>query len=952
MPGTTINELFQNAAVLITFVVVYDLFAQYKFKIHVVLNKILLGVSIGLLGVVLIYTAYRSELTYFIDARSVLLSISGLFFGAIPTLIAMGITILFRVFQGGEAVWIGVTIILSTGFFGLIVRHFWYKKLINLSHVEIFLFALFNHVVLIMMILVVTWEISLYLLKTISIPILIIFPLISTIICFLLQNRMKREHDKSLMQETIQRLNLALNAAELLFFDRDLIQKTITFSDHSSSLLQDIQKKNQGKFENLETYIHPDDLEAFLSNLENARIHNESMHMDLKLITTSRTTRWIHFVCRYFFDDANTPVRIIGVIKDITTEKQMEESLAESESRFRSILENAPDGIFVNTNGLFSYVNPKLVELLKAKDQTSLIGTNILDKVAPEYRHKVQARIEYQKETGKNAKLMEQEYIRMDGSKIAVTTTAAPIKYQGKDSYLVFVHDLSIRKKTEEQIKKLSLAVEQSPVSIIISDLNGTVEYVNPKFSEVTGYSLHEIVGKNPRILKSDFTSDEEYKVLWETIISGKVWSGVFKNVKKDGTQYWESATISPIKNGQGDITHYVAIKEDITEKRQIHADLLEAKNKAEESNQLKSHFLANMSHEIRTPLNGILGFLDLIKDESLTESERNDYIDIIIKSGSRLLNTINDIIEMSKLEAGYSKVDIDEINLYDMLIDLCNFFKPQTDDKGVLLKVRINDSISSVLQNFATDKNKINGILTNVIKNAIKFTAQGAIDIIVEKQESGVLIKVKDTGIGIPEDKVEAIFDRFIQADISNTRGYEGSGLGLSISKAYIELLQGKIWAESELGKGSTFFIFLPFLIASDKMNDSSSKPLQPLKNDGKIYTVLVAEDEEDNFQFLKIVLKKLGFKIARAVNGKEAVQFVKEQEIDIVLMDIKMPEMTGIEAVKEIRTFNKSIPVIAQSAFFMDDNENLVNENGFNDYIMKPIKKDQLYLLLKKYL
>lgn len=953
MENLTLNSLFQNAAVLIALVVIYDLLTHY----HVIPNKIIVkllgGFFVGLLGIALMFTTYKVEPGLLIDTRSVLLSVSGLFLGIIPTAIAMIITILFRIYEGGEAVWIGITIILITGSFGIIVRQFWKNKLEKLSHIELYLFGLISHVAMTLIIFVYTGNLTMYLFKNVTLPTLIIFPIVSTALCLLLQHRIKRDLTAKKVDENNKRLNLALNAADLIFFDEDFVTKKITFSDPNNILLKDLISKNNGNFESFSDFIHPDDLPGFEKRMLDAAQNREIVQTEFRVITTYGVVCWVNFVCQYNYDQHGNLIRVIGVIKDITKEKRIEINLLESEQRFRSILENAPDGVFVNSQGVFTFINPKMISLLNAHDESDLIGHDVFERIAPEYHDIVKSRIAFQHETGQNAKIMEQEYIKMDGSRIIVATSAAPIKYRGKESYLVFVHDLSTRKQTEETIIKLSRAVEQSPVSIVIADISGTIEYVNPKFCQITGYTYDELIGKNPNLLKSGNTSPEEYEQLWSTIMTGNVWSGEFMNIKKDGTPYWEAATIAPIKNLKGDITHYVGIKEDITEKKQIYADLIEAKNKAEENNKLKTHFLANMSHEIRTPINGILGFLDLIKDNSLTESERNDYVDIITKSSIRLLDSINDIIEMSKIEAGIVKLDLEELNLCSIIQDLYNFFKPQVDAKGLDFRLYLPQNQSEHLLKFYSDKNKINGILTNLIKNAIKFTAQGTIDILLLEKNNGISICIKDSGKGIPEDQQEVVFERFIQADMRNSQSQEGSGLGLSISKAYIEQLQGKIWVESEVNKGSKFCIFLPFINATSNEEIEKKQHESVPKTQEVTYTILIAEDEEDNYQYLYVLLKKLGINVSRAVNGRDAINKLNEADhLDLILMDIKMPEMSGIEAMKEIRKFNKKIPIIAQSAFFMNGNEDLINENGFTDYIMKPIKKDQLEILIKKYL
>lgn len=950
MDLNTLKFLFQNTAVLISLVVIFDLLTQNKVLAKSILIKILVGFLIGLLGIAIMMTAYRVDPELMIDSRSVLLSVSALYLGFIPTIIAMVITLIYRIYEGGASVWTGVAIIIVTGGFGLLMRQFWYQKLDKISILQAYFFGLLTHILMTIVIYFFVGEFSLKIFYSITIQTIILFPIASTLLIFLLKYRAKRDRASNELFQYNERLNLAMKASHIIFFDRDLITKEINWSNINDPLLKKVIEITDGQYEQYDKFVHKDFLNPLRQKMEIAKRDRKPFQIEIKVLPNDVKEYWVYFSGQYFFDRLGMPIRVIGMVKDISKDKKTEIALAENELNLRTILDFAPDGIFVQSEGIFEYINPTFLKMLNAKNENELIGTKCFDRIAPEYHNVVKERIKFQNETGNKAAPMEQEYFKMDGSRFTVETTASPFKYKSKDAHLVFVHDLSAKKNTEILINKLFRAVEQSPASIVISDLKGNVEYVNPKFTEITGYTFQEVVGKNPRILKSGNTSNEEYSEMWKTIASGNVWSGEFLNIKKDGSQYWEYATISPIKNNKNEITHYVAVKEDITEKKQIYEDLLVAKNKAEESNQIKSHFLANMSHEIRTPLNGILGFLELIKDESITAKERNDYIDIINKSGIRLLETINDIIEMSKIEAGFSKIEPEFVDVIDLLNDLYRFFKPQTDTKNLQLIPEFQNKYSEL--KLVSDKNKLNGILTNLIKNAIKFTDSGFIKIDINQSSEGILLSVSDSGRGIPSDKIEAIFDRFIQSDNSYTRGHEGSGLGLSISSAYVELMGGKIWAESELGKGSSFHVLLPYITNNEPVATKTETKSEKMENVNN-KTILVAEDEDDNYQFLNIVLTRLGYQTYHAKTGLEAIHLLESnKQISLVLMDIKMPEMSGIEATIEIRKTNKTIPIIAQSAFLKTGYEDLINENGFTDYLMKPIKKDLLIELLSKYM
>lgn len=519
-----------------------------------------------------------------------------------------------------------------------------------------------------------------------------------------------------------------------------------------------------------------------------------------------------------------------------------------------------------------------------------------------------------------------------------------------------YMVDITKRKLAEESLLKLSRAVEQSPVSIIITDKEGYIEYVNPTFSSVTGYKPQEVIGKNPRLFSTHEKSKKEYQKLWDTILSGRTWRGELHNKKKNGELFWEQTSICPIVDEKGEITHFVSIEEDITEKRAKDLELKKALEKAQESDRLKSAFLANMSHEIRTPMNGILGFAGLLKESETDEKQQKEYIDIIKKSADRMLNIITDIINISKIESGQMELSISETDLNGEMDYLYSFFKPEADLKKI--KLNYNKSLSSAEAIIETDFEKVSGILTNLIKNAIKFTGEGNIDFGYEKKGYNLEFYVKDTGCGIPDKNKAIIFERFRQGSESLTRGYEGAGLGLAISKAYVKILGGEIWFESKCGvneenHGSTFYFTIPYSPVFKRSTEDKKRKKIPDKNHtlGK-FKILVVEDDEVSEMLLKDILKPIAYETLNAFTGATAVEICRQNpDIDIILMDIRMPEMDGYKATKLIREFNNDVIIIAQTAFAMEGDREKAFNAGCNDYITKPIELDKLKGVLNKF-
>jgi len=922
----------------------------------------------------------------------------------------------------------------------------------------------------------------------------------------------------SATEQQLRAANIELAASEKRFrkyFEQSMIGMTITSVNKEWIEINDVLCKMLGysKEELLEMtwteLTHTDDLEAELIQF-NKMLANE---IDSYVLEKRFNHKQGHIVytavsVNAYRDTDNLVEYVLAIVHNITEQKQAEENLKESEIRFKALHNASFGGIAIHNKGIILECNNGLSEMTD-HNVDDLIGMDGLLLIAEESREMVMENI-----LSAYEKPYEAIGIRKNGKKYPLRLEARQIPYKGKYVRVVEFRDITESKKKEEEISKLSTAVKQSPSVIAITDTKGDLEYINPKFTEITGYSLEEAKGNNPRILKSGTQSDEMFKELWKTISLGKEWRGEFHNKKKNGELFWESASVSPIFDEYGKIINYVKVGEDITqrkrtgqiqkvlynisnavsttgnldelikriqeelgtiidttnfyialydnktdtlslpffkdekdvftsfpagktltyyviktqksllatkekinklensgevesygedseiwlgvplkvegkvtgviaiqsytdenaynesdkeilefisyqisislERKKAEQDLKLALENAQESDRLKSAFLSNMSHEIRTPMNGILGFTDLLKEPQLSGEEMDKYIQIIEKSGNRMLNTINDIIDISKVEAGQVELIKAEVSINKVLEELYHFFKREAKAKGLelLYKPVLSDKDTCIV----TDKHKLEGILSNLIKNAIKFTERGNISFgcLLKKEKSfeGIEFYIKDTGIGIPSDRIKAIFNRFEQADIEDARAFEGSGLGLAISKSYVEMLGGNISVTSEEDIGSTFIFTIPYTKQGTKKCDSKGSINKDQQASLKKLSVIVAEDDDASRLLLKAVFGNKFQEIIFTKTGKETVEKFRENpEINLILMDLKMPVMSGYEATREIRKFNQDVVIIAQTAYGLSGDREKAIEAGCDDHITKPIKQKLLVELINKH-
>jgi len=780
--------------------------------------------------------------------------------------------------------------------------------------------------------------------------------------------------------------------------------------------------------------------------------------------------------------------RIGAAILTSCNKKEIVRLKNEAEKKLRvlsmAVDQNPASIIITDIHGVIEYVNPKFT-LITGYQSDEVMGQN------PRFlKSGYTANAEYAKlwETITSGRVWSGEFEnkKKNGEMYFESALISPILDERGEitHFLAVKEDITQRKIAEKKINTLIEAIEQSPAAIIITDAMGNIEFVNKQFTTQVQYAQDELHGKLPRIFNPGHISGEDYDMMWKSLKSGKIWQGEYRNRKKDGTLFWENVIISPMLEERGKISNYILVTEDITEKilmvenliraketaekseKRFHSlfenmiegfayckmlfenntpvdfiylevnhsfetltglknvtgkyvsevipgirqadqnlfaiygrvaltgmperfemyvesledwysisvyspekeyfiavfdviterkntekDLILAKEKAEESDRLKTAFLHNISHEIRTPLNAIVGFSTLMGNVNLSPDKRAEFEKIIEISNDQLLAIISGIISLATLDAGQEKVYEEDTDINKLLRNTYEQFNIGMIKPEISFSYHCahDDAINLV----RTDPVKLMQVIVNLVGNALKFTNEGYVRFGYDLVSGQLEFFVEDTGIGIPEDMHEQIFERFRQVDNSATRKFGGAGLGLSISKGYVKLLGGNISLKSELGKGSRFSFVIPYKPVLPQ-NSKSGKRLDLIPVSIPSETmVLIAEDDYNNFLLVKNLLNPFNFTIIHAENGEDAIEICKRDQVpSLVLMDIRMPVMDGLVAIKIIKQLYPALPVIAVTAYANDKDQMRIMEAGFDDYIVKPIDKQNLFKKLEKYL
>ncbi len=767
------------------------------------------------------------------------------------------------------------------------------------------------------------------------------------------REEIKKETEEAL-KESEERWGFALEGSNDGVWDWNLETNKVFFSKRWKEMLGYREDEIKDEFNEWEKRVYLDDKESVFKNL-NDHIAGKTDHyiFEYRMITKKGDNIWILDRGKVLTrDKEGKPLRIVGTHSDISKQKNVEENLKITEEKYRTLFENSVMGIYRTTpDGKILLANPAMMRMLGLSSSEELSSINLQKEGYNKYydRSKFIDAIEGEGRLVGFESVLKKE----NGEIIFVNENSQAIR--GDDGRTLYydgiVEDITSQIKATEEINKLYRAVEQSPVSIVITDAKANIEYVNPRFCKLTGYQKNEVIGKNPNILKSGHTSNEEYKKMWNTISSGNEWHGEFLDKMKDGSCIWESATISPILNSAGRITHYLAVKEDITERKAYESELQNAKEKAEEMNRLKSSFLANMSHELRTPMIGILGFSELLKDD-IKAPDHKVMVETIYSSGKRLLDTLNLLLDLAKLESNKLEIKFKVMNVGQTVEEALKNFEGYALSKNLYLKSVINKNVYSHL-----DDRIFNQIINNLVNNALKFTEHGGITIAVDSKSiensSWSIIKVMDTGIGIPKGSLDLIFVEFRQVSEGYNRHFEGTGLGLTLTKKSVELMNGSILVDSEVGKGSTFTIKFPSILTEDhkKVIIKERGRQARIFNEPTSMKILIVDNDKASINYLNYILNNY-FLVDTANDGKSAIKLASNNSYDLILMDIGLGfEMNGIEATQEIRkiTGYDNTPIVAVTAFAMKDDKNKFLSKGLTHYISKPFTGYEILKLIK---
>ncbi len=631
--------------------------------------------------------------------------------------------------------------------------------------------------------------------------------------------------------------------------------------------------------------------------------------------------------------------------EQILQRKHAQLKLIKSERYYRLLIENVSDIItIIDGDGFITYSSPSTKKLLGISPE-KIIGAYIGDLVLSDDLRHIDIPTLHQLHSGTTP--MEYQIKDRTGKVHVLESLIQKFEQDdGTNAYILYSRDITVRKHSEDEAYKLRMVVEQSPSSIVITDTNGIIEYVNPAFEEITGYSVAEAVGLNPRVLKSGQTPEILFKQLWKTITAGKVWRGEFINKKKSGELYDENVLVIPTRNIKGEITHFVAVKENITE-------LKKARKVAEKANQAKSNFLSHMSHELRTPLNAINGFSQLMlksKKNPLNEKQK-DMTGQIHSAGQHLLQLINEILDLARIESGEFTLAIEALDPRSFLDESLSLARSLADDKLIEITGAYE---GKTLPSVRADLTRVKQVLLNLLSNAVKYNnPQGTVTIDVDMDIPGFLrFSIIDNGIGIPEEKQKDLFVPFKRA-LDNPNEIEGTGIGMTITKQLVEKMGGDIGFDSQVDHGSHFWFTLPVSVAtvsveicsdlseqnSDKMIDTNAQEKQ----------ILYIEDNEANVRFMQdCFLEQEHFSLIHAPTGEDGVAMALENVPDLILMDLSLPGIDGFQAYRQLKADPKTefVPIVAVSADAMEKTVKRVNRLGFSGYIPKPVDVD---LLLK---
>ncbi|MDC7713700.1 PAS domain S-box protein [Vogesella sp. LYT5W] len=645
---------------------------------------------------------------------------------------------------------------------------------------------------------------------------------------------------------------------------------------------------------------------------------------------------------------AETPGQpvFVGFLTDISEHKAMERELRAREAQYRTLIGNIPGVTFrsrVDHDWSKLFVSDA-VETLIGWDKGDFLDGRLsfADIIHPDDLERVRTEVE-QALAARRPYVLEYRLRHRDGGERWVSESASGVydeegKVQWIDGVII---DVTRSKLRNAEFEGIVQAMRQA-MAVVEFDLDGTILDANDNFLRLSGYRLDELRGQHHRRLcLPDEVASADYQAFWTTLRHGEFLQGEYCRLAKDGHRFWIHASYNPILDADGKPWKIVKLASDLSERKAMEHDLLLARDKAEQAASAKGMFLANMSHEIRTPMNAIIGFTELLLSGRL-EGEQRRHLGTVRQSARSLLGLLNDILDTAKLERGAIELDCDDFSLRELGQQVLAALQLQADQKGLALHL---DYPADLAEHYHGDAMRVRQVLTNLLGNAVKFTERGSVTLQVRQQQGRLQLNVIDTGIGIAPERLPHIFAPFTQADASMARRFGGTGLGTTIARQLVELMGGHIEASSEQGAGSCFSVTLPLPEAQGSSHIAPATPLQlPALH------ILVADDVPQNLELLQLALSRDGHRVSTARNGEEACEQYRQQHVDVVLMDVQMPVLDGLQATRRIRQLERqlqrpAVPVIALTASVLEKDRSEAGAAGMNGFASKPVDMPQLY-------
>ncbi|WP_321280213.1 PAS domain S-box protein [Marinifilum fragile] len=830
MNDSILLGLVQNAAILLSFSIFCEYMWVNKTKLSPLYRQVLFGGIIGSIGIILMMTSWKGSAGIVFDTRSIILSISGLFFGAIPTVIAMLITSTYRFFMGGDGIIMGIAVIICSGTIGILWRELLTRVDHQLKWVELLLMGLIVHIAMLFCTLLLPSEKIYSTLSYLVLPLLTIYPIVNMLLGLFMQRQMQNVNNRTILSSTEEKYSRLYGSMSDAYVVMDIEYNIL----EGNKALQDVLGYSE----------------------------KDLLSTNFKNITPQK---WIH----------------------------IDEQIINNE---------------VLING--------------------------------------------------SSQVYEKECIKKDGSIVPVELRVHLMKDEQDEivGYWAILRDISIRKNALKQIDneraRLETILETVPEMIWLKNTEGEYLACNNNFAEFIGVKEEELIGKsdfeidiNPEMAEFYFKKDLEVIKSANTIR----FVNLAKSVNTDEEVLTETIK-TPMYDSIGNITGVLGVSRDISEIKKAEEELRKAKEKAEESDKLKSIFLANMSHEIRTPMNAIMGFSELLIDSEIKEVERMQYVNIIQQSGNRLVQIIDDIVDLSKLEMSQITLKNADFYLFSLMKESLEIHKNRDLIKSkpnLELAIKSNPEIECL--KLHSDSTRIQQILDNLIENSIKFSESGRVEIGCKMIESNdqefVEIYVKDDGIGIPKNRQGVIFERFRQGDEEHF--IEGAGLGLSISRGLVELLGGTIRFESEVGIGSTFYFTIP--VGKSKLlnlHDGTENKKERIGSK----KVLIAENDYNSFLYVKKLFEDQDIEVSFAENSVEMLDRLKQLSPDLLIMDLNIPGRDSMKCIDEIKKSVIATKIIVQSSYVFKEEEEKCMKASCDGYLTKPFSKEELFVQVRK--